>query len=204
MPFVPAPNLVEVEIRAISDGQHIENRIMVDALAAPTAEILSSIAEAVWDWATGTYALQLPDQVAITAVVATDLSSEEGGQVTVSEAPVNGSVGGGALPLNATLCFSLRSTSRGRSARGRLYLLALPATSVSQNTVHSAYASNVLTGLNGLIDVISGLGFVWVVASYIHDGAPRVGGPVYFAITNVILVDPTVDSQRRRLPGRGS
>lgn len=204
MPFVPAPNIVQVEIRAVSDGQHIENRIMVDVLTEPTAEILSDLATAVWNWCDDSYSLQLPDQVSIEAVVATDMSSAEGGQVTVAPAPLPGAVGGGALPLNATLCFSLRSTSRGRSARGRLYILALPATQVSQNTVGSTYTTNVTTILNGLKDTIDALGYVWSIVSYIHDNEPRVGGPVYFAVNNVIVVDRTVDSQRRRLPGRGT
>lgn len=204
MPFVASPNLVEVEIRAVSDGQHIENRITVDVLTDPTPEILDTLATAVWNWCDDSYSLQLPDTVAIEAVVATDLSQIDGFQVTVGPAPLPGAVGGGSLPLNATLCFSLRTTSRGRSARGRLYILALPATQVTQNTVGSTYTTNVVTILEGLKDAIEALGYSWVVASYISEGAPRPGGPVYYAINNIIVVDRTVDSQRRRLPGRGT
>jgi len=52
--------------------------------------------------------------------------------------------------------------------------------------------------------VIAGLSHFWVIASYFQNGAPRVGGPVYFVVDQIVFVDGIVDSQRRRLPGRGT
>jgi len=50
--------------------------------------------------------------------------------------------------------------------------------------------------------VADGLGADWVVVSRFHDNAPRTAGVVSF-INAATVVDATVDSQRRRLPGRG-
>jgi hypothetical protein len=57
--------------------------------------------------------------------------------------------------------------------------------------------------MTNLKSVIEGLGYVWVIVSYITDNAPRVGGPVYFEVNDILIVDDVIDSQRRRLPGRG-
>jgi len=204
MAFVAAPNVAEVEIRAVSDGQHIENRIMVDMLAEPTPASLLALAELVYGWCDDEYSGALPDQVQIQAVVATSLQSDSSPQVVYAPGNINGTIAGGALPLNATLCMSLKTGSRGRSARGRFYLLALGATQVTQNTVHTLFVTNAVAALEALRTAIEGAGWVWIVCSFVHGGAPRVGGPVYFPITTVTVFDQTVDSQRRRLPGRGT
>jgi len=43
MPFVAAPNIVQVEIRAIKNAAKIENRIFINCLHTPTATDLASI-----------------------------------------------------------------------------------------------------------------------------------------------------------------
>lgn len=204
MPFVPAPNIAMVEIRATSDSQKIENRIMVDFLASPSESDLIGLTDLVYTWCDDEYTHQLPDTLSINSVVVTDLSSDSAPQITSTGPALPGLVGGGSLPLNATLCYKLQTNSRGRSARGRFFVLSLPATQVSQNTVGATYAGNMQTALFNLLTAISAAGWLWTIVSYRHDNAPRPGGPVYFPVTDVVLTDRTVDSMRRRLPGRGT
>lgn len=204
MPFVPAPNIVQVEIRMRLDGQNIENRIMVDALAPVTPAIVSTIANGVGDWVKDHLAPQLPDAISFREVYAKDLSAVDGYEATFDLSEVTGAVIGVPLPNHVTICASLRTGSVGRSARGRLYWPVLTEDQVTNNTVNGPTLSNIRTTLMALREVITtDLMMSWVVVSYRHNNAPRPGGPVYYVISNVVFTDDTVDSQRRRLPGRG-
>jgi len=205
MPFVPAPNIVMVEIRAIMDSQHIENRIMVDVLTEPTPTICSDLAALVGGWVGTSYVNTVTADVTFTEVVATSQHSIDGPQATFSAfADAVGNVAGQAMPNETSLCLSLRTGNRGRSARGRLYMFGIPRSVVNLNTADATYLSGVVGLFETLMSDINGLGWLWVIVSYVSEGAPRPGGPVYFPITEMLFTDPTVDSQQRRKPGVGS
>jgi len=205
MPFVPAPQIVQTEIRALQAGQKIENRLMVDALAPVTPTILTDIATIVRDWAVNEYFLNVTTNVSLTEVVATDLTTINGGQATVlPAAPTGGSSGNNAMPNEAAFCVSLRSASRGRSARGRFYAFGLDKGLIEQNNVAATYRSAIVGAVQSLIGELSSNGYALVVVSYISEGAPRPGGPVYFPIVTAVSVDATVDSMRSRKPGVGT
>lgn len=205
MPFVPVPNVVMVEFRAILDGQHVENRIMVDVLTTPTPTIVEDVAILAYDWARDHYAPVLPTICTITEIVATDLTVVDGTQVTFSPAPLVGGVNLQAMPNEVTFCLSLRSTSRGRSARGRFFWLSLVANTLdTANTLQASTANGYVTLLSLLDTAISTAGWDWVIVSYRHNNAPRVGGPVLYSVAQIIYTDRTVDSMRRRKPGVGA
>lgn len=205
MPFVAAPNIVSVEVRALLDGQHIENRFTIDALTAVTPTIVADITNVVSNWAQATYFDQLPAQVQLSEVVGTDLTTDTGSQHSIApESAIFGTASGAAMPNEVSLAISLRSASRGRSARGRSFVLALSRDGVTGNNVSAGYGGALVAAFATLLDAITTEGWAWVVVSYRHDGALRPGGPVYFPITNVLITDNTVDSQRKRKPGVGS
>lgn len=205
MAFVPAPQIVETEIRALQAGQKIENRIMVDALTTVTPTILTDVANTVLNWASTTYFLNVTNNVTLTEIVATDLTTQNGQQTTVIPSPgVQGSAGNDPMPNESAFCVSLRSTSRGRSARGRFYAFGLDKELVVENDVTGGYRTAITGAVQSLIDLIANQGYQLVVVSYIANGAPRPGGPVYFPIVTAVSVDATVDSMRSRKPGVGS
>jgi len=203
MPFVPMPNIVQVEIRGRKDGQNIENRIFVDVLAPPTEVDVTNIADLVGVWMTSSYKTILPSSVLLTEATATDMSIAEGFQHTTA-ASVAGTKEG-PLPNECSMALSLRSNQRGRSARGRLYILGLPGNDrATENTMSGPWLSDAVAAGNALRTAINGAGYVWVVVSLVTNKAPRPGGPVYFPITTVLFTDNVIDSQRRRKPGIGS
>lgn len=205
MPFVPAPNIVNVELRAILDSQHIENRFTIDALTAVDATVVEAITNIVNVWAQDTYFDLLPHNVSLTEVVGTDQTTDSGAQVTISPTgSFVGAVAANALPNEVTLCISLRTGNRGRSARGRSYVLALPTDEVSGNNVAGGWAAALVAAFDTLRTRLITAGYAWTVVSYRHDGEPRTGGPVYFPITTVLVTDLTVDSMRSRKPGVGA
>lgn len=205
MPFVAAPNIVQAEVRAILDGQHIENRFTIDVLTTPTPTIVDDVANLVNVWAQDTYFDLLPHNVSLNSVVATDLSVLDGTQVTISPTSAFvGAVAANALANEVSLAISLRSTSRGRSARGRSYVLALPSDEVAGNFVAAGWAAALVTAFDTLRTRINTAGWAWSIVSYRSGGVPRPGGPVYFVVSSVLVTDLVVDSMRRRKPGVGS
>jgi len=205
MAFVPAPNIVQCEMRATRNGQQIENRIMVDALSVPDNAMLLDIATIAWEWWRDEYAAVLPSSINLREVVCTDMSSQNGGQVTY--APVTNIVGGitgGGLPNEVAVCVSLRTGVRGRSARGRLFTLGVAGSQMAdENTINATADSLITTAVQALINAIAAKNYVPVIVSYRSNNAPRPGGPVYFVITSAVIVDRVVDSQKRRKPGVG-
>lgn len=118
-----------------------------------------------------------------------------------------GSLGGAPLPANATYVTSLRTGLAGRSARGRWYWVGL---STSHTTgayqVSAGTATTYQTYLWTLYGELGWGGLThpqdWVICSYRHDKAWRAEAVNYHVIS-MINTDLNLDSQRRRLAGRG-
>lgn len=205
MPFVAVPNVVEVEVRCLFQGQKIENRFTIDALTTVTDSILDDITNAVSVWAQETYFDNLPNAITLTEVVGTDLSASDGAQHTiVPEGTVTGALADAAMPNEVTFCVSHRTAARGRSARGRSYVLGITKGDCTNNLLSDARVNAFVSNFNALRTAITDGGWNWVVVSYRHDNAPRPGGPVKYTITNSIAVDNVLDSMRRRKPGNGT
>jgi hypothetical protein len=205
MPFVPAPQIIELEFRYTMGGQQAENRVMVDNLAAVEASDLEEVAILGWNWWEDTYGPNVGNNTALREVVCTDLTASDGGQFTY--APSTGVAGSKSpiLPNESAFCISLHSASRGRSARGRWFAGSLSANDrADANTLTAVYVNDFVTALQALINAISTSGRALVIVSYRHNNAPRPGGPVYYPVTAAVAVDAIIDSQRRRKPGVGA
>lgn len=206
MAFVPVINTMMVEIRYTLFGQHIENRIMVDNGVTVDADALEAVAIDVWNWAETTLLPDLSDELLLNAVVATDLSASDGPQFTYApDATTNGSVTGSMLPNEVAFCVSLHSTSRGRSARGRMFLPAIPVSSTSDaNNLSTVAAEALVSDVQTLLNTLTTGTRLPIIVSYISDGAPRPGGPVKYPIVSAVATDTLLDSQKRRKPGVGT
>lgn len=205
MPFIPAPNIMEVEFRYLIAGQKCENRIMVDRLAPVTPADLEAVAILAWNWWEGTYGANVGSNVTLASVVATDLTVDTGAQFTYAPDTTTTGSKPAPLPNESAFCLSLRSDSRGRSARGRWFAGSLSGNDRSDpNTLTAGYVSDFVSAMNNLRSQLDTAGTPWVIVSYRHDRVVRPGGPVYFPVTNVIAVDNVIDSMRPRKPGVGS
>jgi hypothetical protein len=205
MPFVPAPQIVKVEVRATFDAQHVENSFEFDALETVTQPIVDEVTNLVSVWAQAHYFPLLPTVISLNEVVGTDMSDENGFTHTITPAgSVTGGRGGAPMPNETTFCVSMRSGSRGRSARGRKYVLGILKDDTSGNSLIGPMPGNFVTAFQELIDTMATEGRPYVIVSRISNGAPRSGGPVYFPVVTAVAVDNTLDSQRKRKPGNGS
>jgi len=204
MPFVPAPNVVEVQLRATFDGQQVMNRFHVNVLHEPTEADCIAIAAAVGDWWDTNAQALVATNVVMREIYVKSIAVANGPEATYSAIfPLAGVATGDSLPNNVALAVSLRTGLTGRSARGRWFWYGIVESQVDANTMTSGTITSIDAAITNLLSDIEGLGFNWVIVSFTHDNAPRVGGPVYFIVNNITVVDATVDSQRRRLPGRG-
>lgn len=205
MPFVPVINTVSVEFRTTWDGQQCENRIFVDMLTAPSQANCQALANACLTWWQGNVTSLTATNLVLREVFVRDQSQLNGFAATAT--PAGGTPGthtSPSLPNNVSICASIRTLFTGRSARGRWYWQGLCEDQVVANTVDSGLLTSIDAALTNLASVIAALSHFWVIVSYISLGVPRPGGPVKFVVNDILFVDATVDSQRRRLPGRGA
>lgn len=205
MPFIAAPNIVQVEMRCTRASQKIENRVMVNMLTAPVASEMLDIATVCWNWWQDVYGALLTTDVALREVVATDLSASDGAQITYAPSTtVTGGINLTGLPNEVSFCVSLRSAARGRSARGRFYTLSVaPSQMANANELTAGSVDNFVGAVQQLINDISDAGKQMTIVSYRHDRVVRPGGPVYYPVVAAVAVDAIVDSMKRRKPGVG-
>lgn len=204
MAFIPVPNVCQAEIRLLWDGQRCENTLYFDYGAPTTPGDRQALAAGLFDWWNDNIKPLTATTAALSEVYVTDLTSQSSG--TWSEAaapPIPGTHTGESLPNNVTICISFRTAFRGRSSRGRNYFIGLTEDVVAQNTIAPLTAGAITSAYNQLFNLAGDLGCSWVVVSRYQNNNPR---PVGLAqtVTSVLIVDGTVDSQRRRLPGRGT
>jgi len=204
MAFIPGAGVIEAEVRMLVDSQKVENTLYFKSPYSPVpATPMANLGAALLDWWGTSYATLVAVDVALTEIYLTDLTTDFGSTLTVPADGEIGTISGASLPNNATFCVSFRTARRGRSYRGRNYLAALAASGVVKNTLEEAYVTNIVTAYEALITLAGENGFTWVVASRQNGGVPR-DTIATEPITTVVAVDRTVDSQRRRLPGRGT
>jgi len=210
MPFVPVPDTLLVEIVFEQDGQTVENTLYFTNDA---------------EWSEGT-ALDwlgqlrtiveeelmplLHTSIKLVRLIGTLLTAIDSfSTILVVSPPVTGSVTGTVLPNNSSYTVTFNTAARGRSNRGRNYIAGLnTAAMVDGNHVTTDFR----TALVSYYDVIRAAaldnGTRWVVASK-FSGVDSDGHPIprSVGVTHIVVAastfDDVVDSQRRRLPGRG-
>ena len=203
MPFIPVPNGVQCNVRMRLHEQQIENVLWFKAAVPIDTTVLQSIAVAVGNKYSATILPLLSTNLTMVEVFCVDMESDSGGVYSNAPAtPPGGGVTGEALPNNCALCLTLVTGLRGRSYRGRVYVPALPESETSGNDVSSVLVNSLVTAYTGMITVVPSTLAVWSVCSRRHNKVERPSG-VLTPIVTVKATDNVVDSQRRRLPGRG-
>jgi len=206
MPFVPVPATVKVSLFYTMDNQQCMNRIHVSTSPTlPSAGDCATIAAAVAGWWLGNVQPLVSNTLSLRAVEAVSIAEPNGPQAVFSAGlPVIGAKVQDPLPNSTALAVSLRSGLTGRSARGRWFWLGFTEDQIAGNVVNAGVATSIVAAMDNLLSTITGLSAFPAIVSYIANGVPRPGGPVKFFINDALVVDTIVDTQRRRLPGRGT
>lgn len=204
MATIPVPNVAQLEAIYSMNGQVVENVFHYQMPAPTTANDLTLFAVAwIAEWVTNIKPY-INVEVSLTQVKVTDLTTNISPTITTSSTlPQAGTQTGALMPNNVSCVFTKRTNLRGRSQRGRVYWPGFGEPACINNVITPALVTAIIAGLDNLRAVSTGLG-VWemVVVSRYTGGQPRVSG-IFTPITN-FTSDGVVDSQRRRLPGRGN
>jgi hypothetical protein len=196
--------------------QVITNTIYVLSADTWTAPELTALCQAIIAWYESDLAPQLSTDHALTKVVARDLTTEESVGVEVQgNSTSHGTRNSPALPGNVAIAMKLVTGLTGRNRRGRLFIGGLGEDEVTGNGVVGNRLDDLLAAFNGLITIINQAGGTWVVNSQYNgteledkpDGQ-RIRVPIARAAgvttpVTTVTSDGLLDSQRRRLTGRG-
>jgi hypothetical protein len=202
--FVPVPYVVQLDAIYSQAGQFVENsHFYQHGTTEPTMDDMSDLCADYVAWYVAYYAPLLPAQVSLVKLRCFSLSTQNSQGVEYATAlPITGSLANGVtLPNNVTYAVSWRTGLRGRSFRGRTYAIGLAKGHVLESSIHPSAMPDIAMAWHHFRSM-AGEGWTFVVVSRFSGGGPRsigVATPVY-----TFSIDPNLDSQRRRLPGRGS
>jgi hypothetical protein len=186
-------------------GEQTENTLYFTRTFGLDPETLDTVAINMLSWWSSNMAPFVGQNTKLTQVIAADLTSFTG-YVAVANplAPLPGGSTEIELPNNVAACVAFRTPFRGRSFRGRNYVPGLTVEFVvTANTMSDDYMAGVAAAYRLLITVPPEETLTWVVVSRYSGGLPRAEG-ITTPITEVGFADNVFDSQRRRLPNRGS
>jgi len=204
MPFIPVPNTVMVEVVYEWDSQVVENTFYVESSAAWNEAGVSAILELIRDIIVTDLMPLLNTTIQLVRLVGTLLDAVDSVSVVLAvNPPVGGSNATESVPNNVSYTITFLTAQRGRSFRGRNYVPGLSVNQYTGNQIESAARTGLLDFYTTLRAAISESNYTMVVVSRYSNGAPRTTG-VTTPITGFTTYDTTLDSQRRRLPGRGS
>lgn len=203
MAFIPTPNGISVEVRCTLAGQQVENCFHVRTDEGTPSSKLVSVATIVRNWVLTDWFDNISEDVEFREVYVTDISSDSGGTFSASnETPVFGAITEPSVANNVAYCLSLLTAKRGRSYRGRWYAYGFTRLAVNDSAIPSTLAAAFRSSLLALRVLLDDNSTPFCVLSKRNNKVNRTEG-VLTPINGVKLVDLVVDSQRRRLPGRG-
>jgi hypothetical protein len=203
MPFIPVPSTLQANIRFVLAGEQVENVMYFSWVGGDFAAAVDAVygtLDLVW-WAT--LRAYITNRMAHEEVYFVDMESETAAVETrpAFENPA-GAVSGEGIPNNCAFCITHRTALRGRSYRGRTYVGGLAQSAVDGNTVDGAAVTNSVLAFNAMRTTLEADDVAFVIVSRYHNNAPRVEG-LRTPVNLSLAIDGTIDSQRRRLPGRG-
>jgi hypothetical protein len=194
---------MQANVRFVLDGQQIENVLNFNFPAgefqASAATVYGLLNETWW----ALLRVQLSNQLVSVETYIVDLTSQSGETATFPAfTDPAGNITAEAEANSIALCVTLRTVKRGRSYRGRSYVAGLATSNVTQNTVDTSVTSGIANAYIALHNDAIDAGVLMVVVSRRQNKEWLTVG-VATPVTFCLVRDRTVDSQRRRLPGRG-
>lgn len=203
MAFQPAPLVWGVELRFTQNNQEVENTLYFRRTVPAAEEQAADLAAALSNWYAASLRPIQSNQVTLREIYVRDLGSNEFIDYTLTF--ISGNVGertSPAMPNNVTLSVSFRTGIGGRTARGRNYFIGLTDNQVTNNNVEPSEATLIVAAYEDIIADVNSVELKWCVVSRYLNKTKRTEA-VSRDVTAVALANTVVDSQRRRLPGRG-
>jgi hypothetical protein len=202
--FIPVAGVVKIQLIYTYNGQSIENVFNVISGGSLLLADLDRIEGVFASWWTATGRAQVPNNISLVKIVADAL----GGSAGLHKEYTSGFTGAGLLgatqlPGSCTTSVKLATGTRGRSFRGRIYWPGLIGADLNNGLLTTTRRDAIQAAVNTLRTSLTadGSNDQLAVVSYCVGGVWRGAGvatPVTSASAHLL-----VDSQRRRLIGRG-
>jgi hypothetical protein len=204
MPFIPTPNVVQVSLAYDMDGQHLDNTLwFLKRTGSPDIPSMLTLADDINAYWNDTVMPLLSIDLVFRGCIVTDQSSESAPAVNVPTGPTPGGIGTESAPNSVAFVVKFLTAGRGRSSRGRNYVPGIPNNLLVLNTIDGTLANDLVSAYQGILASGFDADWEWSVVSHFTGGAPRAAG-LPQAVIGAGYTDLIVDSQRRRLPGRGT
>jgi len=201
-PFIPVPNTARVRFVYTQYGQELMN-VFHFTQAAPftSADLIALNNSCLTEWTANVKGL-VTHECTLDYIESTALDSSAGFQETLSVGVVGGHSGAG-VTTSITLALKFASGLTGRSQRGRMYIVGIVGAAVTQDQIDPTSAAGLEAAWVAFFAAVNAATTSnQSVVSYCSGGVWRTTG-VPTPITSIVLVDNNIDSQRRRLAGRG-
>lgn len=213
VPFVPAPNCLQVSLIYTTNGGHAENvyHVQGDAIIQDLTATAHRIMDVFAAWDSAHLAGGRVVGHDLVLVTARDIGQQHGPSWERTTASAGALAGSSALPDGVTIAVKWTTGRSGRSYRGRTYHIGLAASQCTGDVLTQAAAGGLLLAYQALIPAVKGSG--WTAAgdtgahlAVISKRQNKVYLPsaVSTEITGAAFADLNLDSQRRRLAGRGT
>jgi len=196
--FIPTPNAIELVVHFTLAGIPCSITLTVgNGGVPPSLSDLEDAATVTNGWVTDTLLDWISDDVELNGVTAYDLTSDSSPlHNLVNTTPPVGLVASPSQAMNAAIVASLRSANRGRSGRGRNFLMGVPNNVVIDAAhVSTTHASNILGAYITGLAVLAFNGFTWCVNSKYTEGAPRTTG--FLQEVESVVVNNEFDTKDR-------
>lgn len=202
MAFIPIPLVSRHTLNYTWLGQQVQNVFHVQHDFDPSSGDIGAANDVIALWWNTEVEPNVSNMVEARSIIGTSQAEENGPQFTTAFAP--GSVGqltSPSMPSGTTVAVSWRTGLSGRSFRGRTFHVGLVEGQVVGNEIDGTTHSTLIGAYVQLVTDLATESKPLVVASRFANNAPRVVGVA--TIVTSCLIDVFIDSQRRRLAGRG-
>lgn len=201
--FIPIENVVQAEMVYKVGTEFCENVLWFKFAGRPTPANLIGLKDMLLAWYNTDVQPYQAGEAVLNKLKFVDMTAPNG---IYLEFPVLTDNQGGnvsaILPSNVTVAIKHLTGFTGRSYRGRTYWIGLAEGMVTGDGLNAGVAANLVTSFDNLIAAAAANSSPWVVVTRYENKQPRLVGGANTIISN--SCDGIIDSQRRRLAGRGS
>jgi hypothetical protein len=203
-PYIPVVNVAQVDIQVTQFDQQMENTVHYYKSSPWSVTELENLAnDMITNWVLF-IANITSNSVQFAGVKATDLTTQTSASVTQLAPPgTSGRDPNAPLPAGVTKAIKLNTAARGHSAHGRLYFIGLTENDFIDNQITVAKRDAIVSGWADTIFAVAGSSSAApVIVSLCHNNVWRTTGTIEFVLS-LGCSNLNLDSQRRRLSGRG-
>ena len=205
MPFQSAPGTIHITLRGTWAGQDTINDLYFHQEGVdPTFSDVLALTDLIATWWDGALKPLTNESFTLNEVVGRGLTTVISPMARTFVALGQGGVSGEAVPNNVNPAITFQSDIGGRSGHGRNFIPGMSNSDVTGNFLESAQASSLVEAYAQLLPggSMDPAPWKWSVLSRQAFGVVLPTATAY-GIIAVSFTDLVVDSQRRRLPGRG-